>query len=56
MVDTIVVGFAKYASYYGLIFMDKRHTMKSMKIYTRQKFLCAQYSYLINSDTKLICM
>ena len=36
MVGTII---AKYASYCGLIFMDKRHTMKSMKIYAAQKFL-----------------
>ena len=33
MVDAIVVGFAEYAIYCGLIFMDKRHTAKSMKIY-----------------------
>ena len=39
VVGTIVVGFAKYASYCGLIFMDKRHATKSMKIYTPQKFL-----------------
>ena len=37
VVGTIVV---EYASYCGLIFMDNRHTMKSMKIYTPQKFLC----------------
>ena len=42
MVGTIVVGFTKYASYCGLIFVDKRHTMKSTKIYTPQKFLCIQ--------------
>ena len=35
----IIVGFAKYASYCGLIFVDKRHTMKSTKIYTPPKFL-----------------
>ena len=34
VVSTIVVRFTKYASYCGLIFVDKRHTMKSMKIYT----------------------
>ena len=34
MEGTIIVGFAKYA---GLIFMDKRHTTKSTKIYTPQK-------------------
>ena len=44
VVGTIVVGFAKYASYYGLIFVDKRHTTKSMKIYTSQKFLRVHYS------------
>ena len=27
----VIVGFAKDASYCGLIFVDKRHTMKSMK-------------------------
>ena len=27
-----IVGFAKHASYCGLIFVDKRHTTKSMKI------------------------
>ena len=26
VVGTIIVGFAKYASYCGLIFVDKRHT------------------------------
>ena len=39
MVSTIV-GFANYASFCGLIFVDKRHTSKSTKIYTPQKFLC----------------
>ena len=29
VVGTIIVRFAKYASYYGLIFVDKRHTTKS---------------------------
>ena len=38
MVGTIV-GFAKYASYCGLIFVAKRHTTKSTKVYTPQKFL-----------------
>ena len=38
-VGTIIVRFAKYASYCGLIFVDKRHTMTSTKIYTPQKFL-----------------
>ena len=33
MVGTIIVRFAKYTSYCGLIFVDKRHTMKSTKIY-----------------------
>ena len=42
VVGTIVVGFAKYASYCGLIFIDKRYTTKSMKIYIPQKFLCVQ--------------
>ena len=32
VVGTIIVQFAKYASYCGLIFMDKRHTMKFTKI------------------------
>ena len=32
MVGTIVVGFAKYASYCELIFVDKRHTTKFTKI------------------------
>ena len=40
MVGTIVVRLAKYASYYELIFVDKRHTMKSTTIYTPQKFPC----------------
>ena len=40
---TIIVRFAKYASYCGLIFVDKRHTTKFTKIYTPQKFLCIQY-------------
>ena len=31
LVGTIIVGFAKYASYCGLSFVDKRHTMKSTK-------------------------
>ena len=39
VVGTIVVGFAKYASYFGLIFVDKRHTTKSMKFYMPQNFL-----------------
>ena len=43
MVGTIVVRFAKYASYCGLIFVDKRHTTKFTKIYTPQKFLCVRY-------------
>ena len=32
MVGTIVVGFAKYVSCCGLIFMDKRHTTKFMHL------------------------
>ena len=45
VVGTIVVGFAKYASYCGLSFMDKRHTTKSIEIYVYipRKFLCVQY-------------
>ena len=39
VVGTIIVGFAKYASCCGLIFVDKRHTMESTKNYTPQKFL-----------------
>ena len=31
MVGTIVVGFAKYASYGGLIFLDKKHTTNLTK-------------------------
>ena len=42
MVGTIVVGFAKYATYCELTFMNKRHTTKSTKIYIPQKFLCVQ--------------
>ena len=38
MEGTIVVEFAKYASYCGLIFVDKRHTIKSMKIYKSKNF------------------
>ena len=38
VVGTIVVRFAKYASYCGLIFMDKRHTMKSIKNLYTMKF------------------
>ena len=41
VVGTIFVKF-EYASYCGLIFMDKNHTTKSMKIYTPRKFLCIQ--------------
>ena len=33
-VVSTIVRIAKYASYCGLIFVDKRHTMKSMKVYT----------------------
>ena len=33
-VGTIIVETAKYASYCGLIFVDKRYSTKSMKIYT----------------------
>ena len=44
VMGTIIAGFAKYASYCGLIFMDKRHTMKSMKFYIPQKFLHVWYS------------
>ena len=36
LVGTIVVRFAKYA---GLIFVNKKHTTKSMKIYMPRKFL-----------------
>ena len=32
MVDAIVIGFAKYASYCGLIFMNKRHITKSIHL------------------------
>ena len=32
VVGTIVAGFAKYASYCGLIFVDKRHITKSTKL------------------------
>ena len=39
MVVTIIVRFAKYASYCGLIFVDKRHTAKSTKIHTPRNFL-----------------
>ena len=38
VVGTIIVRFAKYASYCVLIFVDKRHTTKSTKIYTPQNF------------------
>ena len=34
IIALVVIGFAKYASCCGLIFVDKRHTTKSMKIYT----------------------
>ena len=30
---TIVVGFVEYANCRGLIFVDKRHTRKSTKIF-----------------------
>ena len=46
MVGTIIVRFAKYASYCGLILVDKRHITKSMKIYTPQKFLCIRYKFV----------
>ena len=32
------VKFANYASYCELIFVDKRHIMKSTKIYSLKKF------------------
>ena len=35
---------AKYASYCGLIFVDKKYTMKSTKIYIPRKFLHIQYT------------
>ena len=38
MVGTMVVGFAKYASYCGLIFVGKRHTTKSAKIIHLKNF------------------
>ena len=38
------MGFAKYANCCGLIFMEKRHTMKSIKIYTVKNF----YAYNID--------
>ena len=40
---TIVVGFAKYTSYCGLISVDKRYAMKSKEINIPQKFLQTQY-------------
>ena len=53
VVDTFIVGFAKYASYCGLIFMNKRHTTKSTKIYTPRKFLHVRYAsnYLQSTTT-----
>ena len=42
-VGTIAIRFAKYASYCGLVFMNKRHTTKCTKIYTSQKFLYINY-------------
>ena len=44
LVGTIVVGFAKYSSYCKLIFVDKRHTMKSRK-HLHFKKLLASTSY-----------
>ena len=38
VVGTILVRFAKYASYWGLIFMDKRYTMKSIKFIHLENF------------------
>ena len=43
VIGTIVDRFAKYASYCGLIIVDKKHTMKSTKIYTPHKFLHVWY-------------
>ena len=43
LVGTIVIGFAKYPGYCGLIFLYKRYTTKSMKIYAPQKFLHIWY-------------
>ena len=39
VVGTIVVRFAKYTSYCGLIFVDKRHTTKSTKISTHTEYI-----------------
>ena len=38
MIDTIVVTFAKNASYCGLIVVDKRHTMKFTKFIYLKNF------------------
>ena len=44
IIGTTIAEFVKYASCCGLIFwIRKRHTTKPVKIYTPQKFLCAQY-------------
>ena len=44
VMGTIVVRFAKYARYCGLIFVDKRHTTKSTKFlhiwYTINLYAC----------------
>ena len=39
VVGTIIVGFAKYASYCELIFVDRGNTTKSSNIYTPLKFI-----------------
>ena len=42
----MIYRFTKYTSYCGLIFVDKRHTMKSVKIYTPQKFIHLENFYV----------
>ena len=51
VVGTIVVRFAKYASYCGLSFVDKRYTMKS--IHLKNFYACGIYFSLIND---LFCL
>ena len=51
MSGTIVVRFAKYASYYGLIFMDKRHTMNPRKFTYLRNF----YVYGIALSLPVYC-
>ena len=55
LVGKIVIRFAKYASYCGLIFVDKRYTMKSTKIYTPRKFLHIWWYFWSTDQYQIHC-